>query len=117
MKDTAAEDKSIREQLSQIQDLHGNSPLDMPHHDRLGYLSPAGTFDPISRDSLTSADAPSHFDHFYDDDLDLDLLEDVLETLQGYDEMGRVEIDRWPNSNEDPPMVCSIQSFLEGLTG
>jgi hypothetical protein len=42
---------------------------------------------------------------YFDDDLNLETIEQLLETLAGYDELGRVEIDRWPRSDNDPGIV------------
>lgn len=49
------------------------------------------------------ADAPFYFDN----DMSMETIEQLLESLSGYDELGRVEIDRWPNGDEGT-LVSSI---------
>lgn len=55
---------------------------------------------------LPNTDAPS----YHEDDLNLDTIEQILETLAGYDELGRVEIDRWP-SVDDTTVVSSDREY------
>jgi hypothetical protein len=49
------------------------------------------------------ADAP----FYYDNDLNMETIEQLLESLAGYDELGRVELDRWPG-NDEQTLVSSI---------
>jgi hypothetical protein len=78
--------------------MHIRRALDTPHE--IGALNPES--DSQGEEGYL-VDAPFYFDN----DLNMETIEQLLESLAGYDELGRVEIDRWPR-NDEQTLVSSI---------